>query len=95
MDNLLIENTIFPSSMGDELGGKTFEMVFKENPKIVEFAYTLWEIKECSGIFKQFLDYINSELKDAVKLKQHIARATELVRSLHVEKIPSYLRKYI
>ena len=52
---------MFPNHMGSEVGGKSFEEVFKTNPKIVEFCHQCWSKSETTGLFLEFLNFVEKK----------------------------------
>ena len=84
--------TSFPSEMGDELGGKSFHLVFETNPKIIEFV-TIWTDK-CTGLFTDFRNYVMARLANPLDREAHEDRCRKLVKGYEETNIPRYLLKY-
>jgi len=83
----------FPTDMGD-LADKTFEEVFKQCPKTVEFAVQLWNDEQTSGLFLEFLLFCRNMLENPAVRHEHEMRTQKLVNSLKPIDIPCYLQKY-
>jgi len=84
----------FPKDFGGDLGGKTFLEILNNLPKIVEFVDSLWVEEKTSGIFKQFYEYVKTQLRNPLVKSEHRTRAREFVKTLSDNEIPSYMRKY-
>ena len=83
----------FPAEVG-ELGGLTFEEAFVRCPKIIEFVHSLWT-DQCTGIFKDFRDFVKNALSDSAKLKAHKQRCRSYVKGLVTgTELAPYLVKY-
>ena len=83
---------VFPEEMGVELGGKTFEQVFLENPKIIEFV-TIWT-DNCTGLFTDFRRYVMARLANPFDREEHEARCKAYVKEHGKTNLPRYLAKY-
>jgi len=81
----------FPAEMGNELGGKSFSDVFKQNPKIIEFVSSCWT-DNCTGLFQKFRKYVNKRLENLDEKAAHTKRCKEFVKREKV--LPRYLDKY-
>ena len=90
-----MDSTKFPINIGMDLSGKQFLDVLEKNPKITEFVRELWIESKCSGVFLEFLKYVQSKFKNPLTLHLHKQRCYKLVKTMDVDKIPCYLRKYI
>mgnify|MGYP006178586631 CR=1 FL=1 len=83
----------FPENFGTELAGVSFEELFEQHPKWVEYIAALWTA-DCTGLFKELRAYVLLRLKDPISKAEHEQRCSEYVRSLTTE-IPTYLVKYV
>ena len=83
--------TRFPSELGD-IGGKTFEEVWAQNPKWTEFVRCTWTDK-CTGIFLEFYKFVHRKCEDEQAVGEHFARCLEYVKS-QTGDLPKYLLKY-
>ena len=82
-----------PAEVG-ELGGLTFEEAFVRCPKIIEFVHSLWT-DQCTGIFKDFREYVNTTLDNPVKMSEHKRRCRKYVKGLVAgTELAPYLVKY-
>ena len=83
---------MFPTNMGGDLGGKTFDEIFDNDCKTIEFVRSCWIEDQCTGIFLEFYKYVMHRLNCGVQTSKHEARCREYVKT-HT-KLPNYLTKY-
>jgi len=83
----------FPEDFGTELAGKSFEEIFTEFPKWVACVEHTWT-ENCTGLFEEFRNYILLRLQDPVSRIEHDQRCYDYVKTLTLQKMPSYLIKY-
>ena len=84
-------STMFPPNVGD-FGGKTFDQIFVEQPKWVEFA-TTWT--NATGLFEEFRKYVVARLSFATGRAEHEGRCKEYVKNRFIGDLPEYLLKYV
>ena len=89
-----MNDTKFPSGLSDELSNKTFDEVFVQNPKLVEFADSLWVEAKTTGIFLDFYKYVKCMLSNPIVSAEHNDRCIQFVKNLGGEHIPTYLVKF-
>ena len=75
------------------LGGRTFEQIFHEEPKWVEFVIYTW-LENCTGIFLEFQNFLKLKMADPISKADHEQRCIDFVKTLDGKKIPWYLVKY-
>ena len=78
--------------MGSELGKKSFSEVFESNPKIIEFVTSSWT-DNCTGLFSEFRDYVNTRLKLPFEKDAHTSRCQKYVNE--TAHVPKYMLKYL
>ena len=78
--------------LGGALGGKTFDFIFENDPKHVEFVDSWWVEEKCTGLFLEFFKYVKSRLHDPLEKEAHYHRCVALVKTL--SSVPKYLLKY-
>ena len=84
----------FPKDFGIELAGLSFDEIFEKHPKWVECVSQLWT-DNCTGLFKDFRNYILHRLYDDICRIEHKQRCHKYVKSLNTRNIPEYLVKYV
>jgi hypothetical protein len=82
----------FPDNFGNELAAKSFEDIFEYFPKWVACVEHTWT-ENCTGLFKEFREYIALRLKDSESRKAHDKRCYDYVKPL--KHIPGYLLGYV
>ena len=75
------------------LGGRTFEQLFIEEPKWVEFVIFTWG-DNCTGVFLEFQNIVKLKLADPLFREDHEQRCIKFVKNFEGKKIPWYLVKY-
>ena len=90
-------NKQFPDKLGDTLSGKSFRYIFENYCDIIQFVTEMWEPEKCTGIFRDFYDYVIEQLKDETLAHMHQSRCRQYVESRRndLDKIPKYFNKYI
>jgi|TARA_B110000196_G_C20963239_1_gene575040 hypothetical protein len=83
----------FPTDMGGDFAGLSFQQAFEQCPKWVEFVRTMWT-ENCTGIFLEFYKYVHLTLKISHECDAHEDRCIKYVKTLDESKIPKYLIKY-
>ena len=84
----------FPKDFGNELAGLSFEELFENNPKHIEYIADLWT-DDCTGLFKELRDYVLLRLQDPASLAEHQHRCSEYVKTIKPDEVPVYLIKYV
>ena len=85
-------NKTFPQEMGNELGGKSFCLVFETNPKIIEFVTSSWT-DNCTGLFLEFQNYVNERLRVPCEKDLHVSRCQTYANEN--ANLPKYMMKYL
>ena len=83
---------MFPEHVGD-FSGKTFEECFL-NPKWTECIRECWEGDKCTGMFREYYEYVMERLKNTDDRKAHETRCRNLCKQTAYLKLPGYLLKY-
>ena len=83
----------FPDNLGD-LSSKTFEETWVQCPKWVEFVRETWNGKSCSGVFKDFFDFVKRKSRDERVLGEHLARCIVFCKNKTLVSLPRYMLKY-
>jgi hypothetical protein len=83
----------FPSNFGTDLAGLSFNEIFDQQPKWVEYVSELWT-DNCTGLFLDFRNYIILRLKDPISRSEHEQRCHEYVKTMKIRQLPEYLVKY-
>ena len=88
-------NLIFPSIVGDVLGGKTFEDVWQTDCKTIEFVRKCWDPEKCTDLFLEFYKFVMLKMQNPENVKMHEERCKEYVKEINdIKDIPRYLSKY-
>ena len=84
----------FPDKLGD-LSNKTFEETWTDCPKWVEFVRSTWNGDSCTGVFKDFFDFVKRKCKSEQNLGEHLARCIEFCKNKQLVSLPRYMLKYV
>ena len=85
---------VFPGSMGGHMAGLSFSDAFENFPNFTEFVYVLWIKERCTGVFREYLDYIFKRLSIPAEKESHRERCKNFVADKDKKDIASYMRKY-
>ena len=83
----------FPPDFG-ALASKTFEEVFLEDPKWIEFVREQWLSDSCTGLFKDFFNFVMKRLESAAAVVEHEDRCREYCKDIDFVSLPRYMLKY-
>jgi hypothetical protein len=84
----------FPVSMGGDMAGLSFPEAFEKFPNFTEFVYVLWVKERCTGVFREYLDYIFERLKIPAEKEAHRERCKQFVADKDKKGLAPYMRKY-
>ena len=84
----------FPVSMGGDMAGLSFSEAFEKFPNFTEFVYVLWIKERCTGLFREYMDYIFERMSTAAERELHRERCRAFAADKSKNGLAPYMRKY-